>query len=251
MIDLERQKENFKNHIATFSDYGKIKILDFKEPGSSHYRIRFLFEEEYYRLHISGDLGHLIASNYCNMCYDKFSDFVNNTGYFEQKIDCHDRPLYVYDYNKAVSDLEEYLEEYEFLPDFDGETQEEVRAEKIEEILKDFEGNNGLGRSAYDLLYDIDCDCCEWIDSIGKVETGILELYMLAFKLVQEQLKHLEFPGVVGQSAEMLVNGTWIKGKIVKGYRFNDGIVTIETEDGKQYWCGQDRTELYRKTERE
>lgn len=55
------------------------------------------------------------------------------------------------------------------------------------------------------------------------------------------------FPAVVGASAEMFVNGEWIRGKIVEGYRFDDGIVTIEDENGKQYWCGQSRTELYRK----
>lgn len=54
------------------------------------------------------------------------------------------------------------------------------------------------------------------------------------------------FPTVVGAKAEMLVDGKWIKGKIIKGYRFNDGIVTIEAEDGKQYWCGQERTDVYR-----
>jgi len=68
LIDIEMQKEHFKNHVATFTDYGNIKILDFQEPGKSHYRIRFLFEEDYYRLHISGDLGELIATNYNNMC---------------------------------------------------------------------------------------------------------------------------------------------------------------------------------------
>ena len=55
-MNLEKQRENFKNHIAKFTDYGNIKILDFKEPESSYYRIRFLFEEDYCRLHISGDL---------------------------------------------------------------------------------------------------------------------------------------------------------------------------------------------------
>ena len=68
MMNIEKQKEHFKNHVATFTDYGNIKILDFQEPGKSHYRIRFLFEEDYYRLHISGDLGELIATNYINMC---------------------------------------------------------------------------------------------------------------------------------------------------------------------------------------
>ena len=63
-MNIELEKENFKNHIATFTDYGNIKILDFKNPKSYDYRIRFLFEEDYCRLHISGDLGELIASNY-------------------------------------------------------------------------------------------------------------------------------------------------------------------------------------------
>ena len=50
----------------------------------------------------------------------------------------------------------------------------------------------------------------------------------------------------VGNPVEMLVEGEWIKGKIVEGYRFDDGIITIETEDGQRYWCGQDRKDLIR-----
>lgn len=90
-MDLKKQKEHFKNHIAKFTDYGNIKILDFKNPNSSEYRIRFLFEEDYCRLHISGDLGELIATNYSNMTYEKFSDFVNDVDYFKEKIDCNNR----------------------------------------------------------------------------------------------------------------------------------------------------------------
>lgn len=69
------------------------------------------------------------------------------------------------------------------------------------------------------------------------------------------EIKNIEiytpsFPGVVGERAEMLVDGVWRKGKIVKGYRFNDGIVTIETDDGKRFWCGQSRTDCYRPCEK-
>ena len=32
-MNLEKQKENFKNHRATFKDLGNIKILDFKKPN--------------------------------------------------------------------------------------------------------------------------------------------------------------------------------------------------------------------------
>lgn len=73
-------------------DLGNIKILDFKKPNSTEYRIRFLFEED-------------IGSN----GYDKFSE--------------------------------------------------------------------------------IDGDICDIISDFGKRETGILDLYMLAFKLAKEQLK--------------------------------------------------------------
>jgi len=189
MLNIEKQKENFKNHVATFTDYGNVKILDFKEPGTSHYRIRFLFEEDYYRLHISGDLGQLVATNHNNMCYEDFSDFVHNTGYFERKIDCHDRPLYEYDYDKAKQELQERFEDYGVTSEYDWQTDEEYREEIIEEILEDLDSDKGLGSKAYDILSEIDADCFEYIGNIGKEKTGILELYMLAFELAQEQLK--------------------------------------------------------------
>ena len=187
-MNIEMQKEHFKNHIATFTDYGNIKILDFKNPQTSDYRIRFLFEEDYYRLHISGDLGELIASNYKNMCYEDFSDFVHNTDYFESKVDCNNRPLYEYDYEKAKQDLQKIFEEYEVTSEYAWETDEEYREELIDDILDDLNSRNGLGSKAYDKLSEIDADCYEWIDTIGREETGILELYMLAFELAQEQL---------------------------------------------------------------
>lgn len=190
MFDLEKQKEHFKDHVATFTDYGNIKILDFKKPGSSHYRIRFLFEEDYYRLHISGDLGELIAWNYNNMGYEKFSDFVHDTGYFKEKIICHSRAIYDYDYEKAKEDLRNAFKEYEIkVAEYEWESEEEAIEDKIEDILEDLDSRNGLGSKAYDILSELDSECYTWIDGIGKEETGILELYMLAFELAQEQLK--------------------------------------------------------------
>lgn len=105
MIDTERAKKHFINHVATFTDYGNIKILDFQNPGHCEYRIRFLFEEDHYRLHISGDLGELTAFNFINMRYDTFSDFTDNPWYFEDKIQCHSRDLYVYDKDAAREEL--------------------------------------------------------------------------------------------------------------------------------------------------
>lgn len=193
-MNIEKQKENFKNHVATFTDYGNIKIVDFKEPDTSHYRIRFLFEEDYCRLHISGDLGELIATNYNNMTFDKFSDFVNNTGYFEQKIDCHSRDIYVYDEELAKEQLHKILEEYDMLEEiynhdrYDFETDEDKLNEFYEDVFEDFTDTKGIGSKGFDVLWEKFEEPWEFTDDLGKKETGILELYMLAFKLAKEQL---------------------------------------------------------------
>lgn len=196
LFSIERQKEHFKNHVATFTDYGNIKILDFKEPGTSKYRIRFLFEEDYHRIHISGDLGELIATNHNNMCYEGFSDFVHNTEYFREKIDCHSRELYEYDYDKCKKELEKLFESFDFTPHkFIFETEEEIREKKLDEILDDFDQDHGIGTKAYEALSELDEYCYEYVSKLGKVDTGILEVYMLAFELAQEQLKESEKHG--------------------------------------------------------
>lgn len=192
-MDLEKQKEQFKDHKATFTDYGNIKILDFKNPTSSHYRIRFLFEEDYCRLHISGDLGELIATNYSNMTYEKFSDFVNDIGYFRQKINCYNRPIYIYDEDKARKDILEYINEYE-LTDFviekgyDWQSDQENIDEFIDNVLEDFSDETGISCKGYECLSEIDSGIFEAVGEFGKESTGILDLYMLAFKLAQKQL---------------------------------------------------------------
>ena len=191
-MNIEKQKENFKNHIASLSDYGNIKVLDFKAPDTSHYRIRFLFEEDYCRLHISGDLGELIATNYNNMTFEKFSDFVNNTGYFEEKINCHNRAIYLYDEDFAKEELIKRIEEYgllDYTDLYEYEPEEERIESIIDDVFVDFSDKTGIGSKGYDVLCELDEDVFEWGYELGKKETGILELYMLAFKLAMEQLK--------------------------------------------------------------
>lgn len=191
MIDLKEQMKNFKNHEAKFTDYGNIKILDFKNPSSSHYRIRFLFEEDYCKLHISGDLGELIATNYKNMTFEKFNDFVDNVGYFRSKIDCLSRDIFYYDEYKARNDLKELIEEYDVEENFmfDRKYYDETIDDVIDDILIDFSEETGISSKGYDELSKGFYDAWEFVSNIGKETTGILDLYMLAFKLAMHQLK--------------------------------------------------------------
>lgn len=194
MLNLELQKEHFKNHVAKLSDYGNIKILDFKDPNSSNYRIRFMFEEDYCRLHISGDLGELIATNYNNMTFKKFSDFSNDVGYFEGKIDCHSRPIYTFDSADAEEDLKELFDEFDlydsiFADKYDFESDEERINDVIEEILEDYSEEIGIGSKGYEIISEYLDDAWEYTQDLGKRKTGILDLYMLAFRLAMAQLE--------------------------------------------------------------
>lgn len=192
MIDLERAKDNFKNHIARLTDYGNIKILDFKNPESSDYRIRFLFEEDYCRLHISGDLGELIATNYNNMTFEGFSDFVNNVGYFEGKIDCHSRNIYTYNEDKARDELKKIINEYELLQDIMNKSyyddEKDALNDFLDGVLEDFDSDRGVSSKGYDVASEIITDFWEKVSYLGRERTGILELYMLAFELATRQL---------------------------------------------------------------
>ena len=76
--------------------------------------------------------------------------------------------------------------------------------------------------------------------------TSALDTAIDVLENQERETQEKQFPLIVGQPAEMFIDGKWEKGKIVAGYRFNDGIVTIETEDGRRLWCGQDRTDIYR-----
>ena len=184
-MNIESQKKAFINHVATFTDYGNIKIVDFKNPNSENYRIRFLFEEDYCRLHISGDLGELIATNYNNMTFKGFSDFLWNMDYFKEKINCHSRNIYKYNEELAEKQLLERITEYEWIDNTD---LYDCSEDLISDVLDNFSSATGICASGIDILYDFDDDVSEWAYDLGKEDTGILELYMLAFELAMKQI---------------------------------------------------------------
>lgn len=200
MFNEERAQKLFENHVATFTDYGNIKILDFKGPKSFECRIRFLFEEDYYRLHISGDLGELIATNPHNMTYENFDDFVRDISYFKGKINCCSEPLYYYDEETIKEDvlnliaesgtIEEFVENYRkdsVCSSLDNT--EDVLNVFFDALLEDFSDETGLSESSHEFLAEYLKDTCEaWSSNIGKKSTDVLNWYMLAFQLAKEQV---------------------------------------------------------------
>ena len=183
MINLKTAAQHFKDHVATFKDYGDIKILDFKKPESQHYHIRFTFDEPCGYVNVSGDLGFLTAVKRGGITYEKFTDFANAPSYFEEKVVCHDRPFYEYDEDLAREELKEWIGDQDY-PD---------KIEKaIDEIMEGFDDETGISQDGWDKMTDIDPDAWEIIRDIGRKRTGIVELYLLAFSLARAQIEGRE-----------------------------------------------------------
>lgn len=195
-MDLELQKELFADHVATLRDYGDIKIVDFQKPESNYYRIRFIFEEDHDRVHISGDLGELIAYNHAGLNFRDFIDYCyRHRVWFKSKVLCSSRPLQTYDRELAEKQLKEKLKDKqlfdEVLAYFGDLDYEVVTAFFVGEVLVDFSGGGGgIGEDGKWLLSNIDSTGFWPIDEIG-LEKGpdIVDLYLLAFKLAFRQLQ--------------------------------------------------------------
>lgn len=197
MFNLEAQKKRFENHKATLADLGNIKILDFQVPNQNEYRIRFLFEEDYCRLHISGDLGELIAVNYYNMVFEKFRDFVGNPGYFAEKVVCSSRDIFFYNEDLARKQAHDLIQAKpsvryavkEYAEDMLGMDEEELyESEFLDKLFEDFDEDSGLGPCGKEIIEDCDLDIYDFLE-LGHDMTGILDLYLLAFDLAMKDLE--------------------------------------------------------------
>ena len=198
-LNLELQKEMFADHVATLKDYGDIKVLDFQKPESNYYRIRFIFEVDHDRVHISGDLGELIAYNHAGMDFRRFIDYCyRHPVWFKSKVRCSSRPLNTYDRELAEKQLIAKMKDkclydkvigcYWYLDD-DSEP-EEVEAALVDDALEDFSDTDGICGIGKKRLMNIDSTAFWPIDEIGlKKGPGITDLYLLAFKLAYKQLQ--------------------------------------------------------------
>ena len=113
------------------------------------------------------------------------------------KIICHNRPIFAYDYETAKEDVMKHIKDYDLYDEVIGDqdefmSEEDIVEEFLEEVFWDFTEEGGIGSDGYGKLSEIDPDICEVIDDFGKRSTGILDLYMLAFKLAKEQLENSE-----------------------------------------------------------
>lgn len=112
-------------------DDEKILIIDWKnKDGSGEYAIRYTLDMEKGDFIITGDVGYCIASWHNHLTPDNLSKFLDNIGYFKEKIECWSEK-YTYRYKDIKADLNMLKDDLLADTDF---TEEEIDKD-FEEIL--------------------------------------------------------------------------------------------------------------------
>lgn len=189
-----------KNKLAMckriFKDFQAKKLVDDKnflvidwknKNGSGEYSIRYTLDIEKGNFIVTGDAGYCIASWYNHLTPDNLCKFLNNIGYFKEKINCWTES-YTYRYKDIKDDL--FVLKNDLLNDTD--FSEEEIDEDIEEILSMAEYIE-KGMASYPDLIDIYTKYySDWWDSgfstLGRRISDRIYLWAAGFQMAWKQL---------------------------------------------------------------
>lgn len=191
---LQHAREKFKNHVATYCDYGNVATLTWAKPGTKEHSIRFVFDREFQTVTITGDLGEAVLWPTCKCDLEHCAKaFGSSIDYFTEKIRTSS-DMFIYDEKEAEAELREYLlEEHLTL---------EERAERellISTIMEDFSRDTGVREMDDDTsnrLNSISPDAFEWIGSIGRQYHRNVYLWMYALRMAYKQVKEKDQPEI-------------------------------------------------------
>ena len=189
-----------KNKLAMckriFKDFQAKKLVDDKnflvidwknKNGSGEYSIRYTLDIEKGNFIVTGDVGYCIASWSNHLTPDNLCKFLNNIGYFKEKINCWTES-YTYRYKDIKDDL--FVLKNDLLNDTD--FSEEEIDEDIEEILSMAEYIE-KGMASYPDLIDIYTKYySDWWDSgfstLGRRISDRIYLWAAGFQMAWKQL---------------------------------------------------------------
>lgn len=174
--------KSFAEHKAELKDLGNMQILNWQQPGTVWYRIRYVFDREGGRIYISGDLGEAVVwptwpatfeTTHNTLCG---GTCVVNEGYFLEKVRAtSDR--YVYDRDEAEKVVKENCPE--------------IDEDDLETVMEDFHDDWGLrhlGDRARRILYYFDEDCWEWFPTAGQSIHGRIYLWLVGLKMAWDMI---------------------------------------------------------------
>lgn len=214
-IEIELREGWFKNHKARLENLSEdIAVLTWREPGTSAYGIRYVFD--YNKIYITGDLGDAVLKIYGKVNLEKAANF--DIYYFHKKLTATDEEKWDFNEEKAIERLMKEIEqvnerklEYLGLDDItelsrELNAKEEEKVALLDEYIEMFEGMIDSAKecssrshwvqcvySEYlDSISDYDSEFYEWIFDIGNEYPRSVQTYLIGLKMAHEQLNTKE-----------------------------------------------------------
>ncbi|HBV97429.1 MAG: hypothetical protein JL50_08340 [Peptococcaceae bacterium BICA1-7] len=181
--DREIREHWFKDHIATYTEQGEIKVLQWKKPGTICYYVRYVFDG--CKMYVSGDLGEAV------FCFTETAELHIQSrydlDYFEGKLRAYDGDRRDFDNDKAVKRLREWLKELK--EDGNGYDHDNMRElfERARECSRQDDWKF-IVNDYSDFISELDQDYWDWMYGIGDEIPLRIQSYLIGLKMAAEQL---------------------------------------------------------------
>lgn len=180
----------FKNHKATVFESDKVTILDWREPGTNMYSVRYIFAGS--NLYISGDIGDAIFDLTWEATIESFEDV--GLGYLLGKLSCHSRDRWNYNEYKAVNELNEWYEDAAEDAEDDYLRELEELKTNLSEIIESVDSSKELELRLFDYYMEnsfshIDSEDFSMFADYGKELPHVFVAYLLGIQLAIGQIK--------------------------------------------------------------
>lgn len=183
----------FKDHKAELIKHGDITVLNWRNPSSYSYYVRYVFDSN--KIYISGDIGEAVFNLTWKADINSFTDL--SLGYFLSKMSTCSNGKIDYDGEEAKRSLIEWKNELLEEKEFDDDEDKEEFIETIAEIIDAAESCNSYDEWAwqyvngeyYDFISENDPDYCEWIYNVGNAIPYHNYAFLEGLKMASEQLK--------------------------------------------------------------
>lgn len=193
-IKKEIKEYWFKNHKAELVKCGDITILNWRNPESGNYYVRYIFDG--YRMYISGDIGDAVFSLTWKATLESFTEL--DLDYFLSKMTTCSNGKERYCSEKASARLKEW--KAELLEDkiFENDEEKEEFLEMFDDLISGAENCTSIEQWAWEyvnsdtfneFISENHCDYWEWIYNIGTVIPYHNFAYLIGLKMAYEQLK--------------------------------------------------------------
>jgi hypothetical protein len=198
MESMEDLKREFKDHVATLTEYKEVSILEWKEPKTNVFAVKYIMSGNI--LSVSGDLGTAVFKLTWNASNLESYKGINVL-YFHEKLSAYCENKWDFDRELARKELVEsieYIEERDddyYIDSDKGQTARDA-VKSLRNMIQVID-NEVISLKYWRVALDVndfygfnnyDADCWEWLPNIGKVVPSRIKLYLIGLQMAWKQL---------------------------------------------------------------